>query len=840
LQTFLKMSSAVRGGSAHRTNTALVLSGNRSGSPARRSSPKPKADAKAEVTLELLQDSYEELVSFKNEDEKQKKEEAKRKTLKVQNDTKCVNRMYQQAQKTVVARQKEVDKLMRKLEKVGAETEKQTAKKTYHHEKLHVMLKKLRAEENHTAAVLQEKISEVNTANGRLHHIDWVLEHMDEQALERTAKKVDSLSTVMMPSEEQVVRRESLSKDVEEVRGRNAMIREENEKMQRTLEELRLAIKERQEALVKEEAMEQAKEDAFLQTQLDAMAWAKQSDQDVIALAKQGAFGRSTHEALQTHNDVGLAKHTRSNLEALQIHYDMGLAKHALSNHDALQTQEAIDLAKQGIVSHDALVPPKLRASPRDKERHGLQTQEAIALAKQGILSEDALVSSKHRASPRDKEGHGLQTQGAVALGKQGILSHDALVPSKRRASPSDAEGQDVTRAHAVVPERASSANRISEAGKRVLEAAQSVLQGSSRDPSMITQDVSTHFSPSSMSDFGWTSPESGPSGAQSCARGFSPAGGSQAGSAPCLASSLSASGPKTPATGGASSSPMPPLRQSSAQATPSGHAAVSHFGFASGHGSGSPNVGSACHNVANPCWSCAHPGPVPSGAAVHGSAISGSVGQAVANRGASYVPSAGANDVPSYVFPSPVTLGTSRSSTHLDGMGPCHAQSRCLTPPHVRMQSASPCLQAVSPVGTVGTACAVRVEQPQVYRSSSPSAGVCLQPGHKRLSASVPHISIVSGSRSATPIRSGTPGGSVEVPAYACQAPRASPAALPRIAIKESRSVPPLPRTLSARFIPGEARSSLVVPTLQRSASTGAATREQQAGHSLVVRGSS
>lgn len=813
MQTFLKMSSAVRGGSAHRTNTALVLSGNRSGSPARRSSPKPKADAKAEVTLELLQDSYEELVSFKHEDEKQKKEEAKRKTLKVQNDTKCVNRMYQQAQKTVVARQKEVDKLMRKLEKVGAETEKQTAKKTYHHEKLHVMLKKLRAEENHTAAVLQEKISEVNTANGRLHHIDWVLEHMDEQALERTAEKVDSLSKVMMPSDEQVVRRESLCKDVEEVRGRNAMIREENEKMQRTLEELRLAIKERQEALVKEEAMEQFKEDAFLQTQLDAMAWAKQSDQDVIALAKQGAFGRSNHEALQTHNDVGLAKHTRSNLEALQIHYDMGLAKHALSNHDALQTQEAIALAKQGVVSHDALVPPK------------------------------------HRASPRDKEGHGLQTQGAVALGKQGILSHDALVSSKRRASPSDTEGQDVTRAHAAVPERASSANRISEAGKRVLEAAQSVLQGSSRDPSMITQDVSTHFSPSSMSDFGWTSPESGPSGAQSCARGFSPAGGSQAGSAPCLASSLSASGPKTPATGGASSSPMPPLRQSSAQATPSGHAAVSHFGFASGHGSGSPNVGSACHNVANPCWSCAHPGPVPSGAAVHGSANLGSVGQAVANRGASYVPSGvamscgassgsatGANDVPSYVFPPPVTLGTSRSSTHLDGMGPCHAQSRCLTPPHVRMQSASPCLQAVSPVGTVGTACAVRVEQPQVYRSNSPSAGVCLQPGHKRLSASVPHISIVSGSRSATPIRSGTPGGSVEVPAYACQAPRASPAALPRIAIKESRSVPPLPRTLSARFIPGEARSSLVVPTLQRSASTGAATREQQA-HSTYFR---
>jgi len=444
-------------------------------------------------------------------------------------------------------------------------------------------------------------------------------------------------------------------------------------------------------------------------------------------------------------------------------------------------------------------------------------------------------------------------------------LSHDALVPSKHRASPRDTEGQDLTGVHVAVPERAStrhSANRISEAGKRVLEAAQSVLQGSSRDPSMITQDVSTHFSPSSMSDFGWTSPASGPSCAQSCARGFSPAGGSQAGSAPCLASSVSVSGPKTPATGGASPSPMPPSRQSSAQTTLSGHAGVSHFGFASGHGSGSPNVGpaggmgnvgSAYHGVANPCWSCAHPSPVPSGAAVHGSPILGSVGQAVANHGASYVhpgvamsrgassgSATGANHVPSYVFPAPVTLGTSRSSTHLDGMGPCLAQSRCLTPPHVRMQSAGPCLRTVSPVATVGTACAVRAEQPQVYRSNSPSTGVCLQPGHKRLSASVPHISIVSDSRSATPIRSGTPGGSVEVPAYACQAPRASPAALPRIAIKESRSVPPLPRTLSARFVPGEARSSLVVPTLQRSASTGAATRGQQAGNSLVVRGSS
>jgi len=217
-------------------------SGSRSPSPASRG-----RQGKQKLDLDQLQEAYEELVSFKKQDEKAKKDEERQKKLKLQNDKKTINKLYSQAQKTANQRQQEVTKLMRRLEKVEAEAEKQSAKKLMQKDKLTEITKKLREEQHHTEAALNSKIAEVSEASGRLHQIDWVLENLDQ-------KGDGPPQATTLLSDEELREQEDLKEESQMLRTKNELLREENEELRTGLEQIRRAIQEKREEIAQRQA----------------------------------------------------------------------------------------------------------------------------------------------------------------------------------------------------------------------------------------------------------------------------------------------------------------------------------------------------------------------------------------------------------------------------------------------------------------------------------------------------------------------------------------------------------------------------------------------------------
>lgn len=188
----------------------------------------------ATVTLDNLQNAYEDLLAYKRQDEAHKRHAAKDRRQKEQRHRKTITTMLQQAQKVSNLRNKDVSKLMQRLERVTHETEKQHTLKAIQREKSQAMMKSSLREHHSMQAAFVSKLEAVSNASARVQQLELALRHIRNV-------------------EESKARSEEAKLEAAVVTEKNTALREENDELRRGLEETRRAIVEKQEKLAQQQ-----------------------------------------------------------------------------------------------------------------------------------------------------------------------------------------------------------------------------------------------------------------------------------------------------------------------------------------------------------------------------------------------------------------------------------------------------------------------------------------------------------------------------------------------------------------------------------------------------------
>jgi len=193
--------------------------------PPRRRRPSP----------EDLERKFRELEAFKKDGEKRKKEQEKVQRKQAMQEKQGLSRALQQANRLTNSRQADIARLIRKIEKVEAEQERQSIRKSQTQEKFDEDLRKLREERYNVVLQYEQKLAEVGEARSRLEYFERILqtgEGQDEEEAEADGEV----------NEQERQEQEMLMAEADRIKARIKQFTGENSRLRKDLEELRKAL----------------------------------------------------------------------------------------------------------------------------------------------------------------------------------------------------------------------------------------------------------------------------------------------------------------------------------------------------------------------------------------------------------------------------------------------------------------------------------------------------------------------------------------------------------------------------------------------------------------------
>lgn len=191
---------------------------------------------------EELEAHFRELEAFKKEEERRKKEADKAQKQQAVQEKRNLQRNLQQAQKEANSRQSEVDRLLRQLEKVEHEQERQSARKFQQQERLDEGLRKLREEKYDVEKQYEGKLAEAGEARGRLDAIEAVLAKEAPKALHSSDGNGHNAS---IEDGLERAQQELLRTEMSQLRTRIHMMTMDNSRLRQDLADLRRAVAQR-------------------------------------------------------------------------------------------------------------------------------------------------------------------------------------------------------------------------------------------------------------------------------------------------------------------------------------------------------------------------------------------------------------------------------------------------------------------------------------------------------------------------------------------------------------------------------------------------------------------
>lgn len=201
-----------------------------------RSSPARRPPRRRKPSPEELEATFRELEAFKREEERRKKDADKQQRQQSIQDKRNLTRAMQQAQREANARQAEVDRLLRQLEKVEHEQERQASRKNAQQERLDDALRKLREEKYSVELQYEGKLSEAGEARGRLNEIESVI------AVKQVEDKVEDDASDSSEDGIERAQQELLKADMSQLRTRIHFLSSDNGRLRQELAELRRAV----------------------------------------------------------------------------------------------------------------------------------------------------------------------------------------------------------------------------------------------------------------------------------------------------------------------------------------------------------------------------------------------------------------------------------------------------------------------------------------------------------------------------------------------------------------------------------------------------------------------
>jgi hypothetical protein len=179
------------------------------------------------------------LEAFKKEEERRKKEAEKSFKQQSIRDKRSAQRALQQAHKESNSRENEVQRLLRNLEKVEAEQERQAARKFVQRQRLDEGLRKLREERYGVEQQYEAKLAESGEARGRLELLDSALKAKEEE------ERPDNAEPEFDISPEEAMERaqqEMIKTEIAQTRMRIQSLSNDNGRLRQELGELRRIV----------------------------------------------------------------------------------------------------------------------------------------------------------------------------------------------------------------------------------------------------------------------------------------------------------------------------------------------------------------------------------------------------------------------------------------------------------------------------------------------------------------------------------------------------------------------------------------------------------------------
>lgn len=196
-------------------------------SPPRRRKPSP----------EELEAHFRELEAFKRTEERRKKDSEKQHKQQTIQEKRNLHQNLQQATKEANARQAEVDRLLRQLEKVEHEQERQSSRKFTQQERQGETLRKLREEKYTVEQQYECKLGEAGEARGRLDAIEGVMALRNAANKALTEEPADRSEDPLERAEQ-----EMLKSEMSQMRTRIHFLSTDNGRLRQELADLRRAV----------------------------------------------------------------------------------------------------------------------------------------------------------------------------------------------------------------------------------------------------------------------------------------------------------------------------------------------------------------------------------------------------------------------------------------------------------------------------------------------------------------------------------------------------------------------------------------------------------------------